>query len=577
MIERPRARVASRPDDIGRSPTPGNGYAGAMAKLVLGPLLRYVSETEAVLWVETDEPCEVDVLDHREQTFCIAGHHYALVIVDGLEPGSETEYEVALDGKRRWPEEGSEFPPSVIRTLGGDGALRLAFGSCRVSLPHHAPFTHNKDDHPDGREFDALYTLTKEMRRGERSDWPQVLLLLGDQVYADEVSPETLAFIRKRRDTRKPPGEEVADYVEYTRLYREAWEDPAIRWLLSTVSTSMVIDDHDVHDDWNISAAWVDDMRELDWWEERECAAIVSYWIYQYLANLPPELLRESELFARVRDADDGWEILREVARNERGILDGARWSYCRDLGRTRLIVLDSRCGRVLDEERRSILDDGEWEWLEEHLRGDFDHLLIGTSDPVVLAPALHHGERWGEALATGAWGPAAARVGERLRRGADFDHWAAFGDSFERLFGLLARSGSGQYGDPPASITLLSGDVHHAYLAEMAFKRSEGVESAVHQAVCSPFRNALSKRERLTIGAGNSTAGTALTRTLARLAGVPADPVRWRLVEGPCFDNQVATIAIDGRRADVRLERTIGDPESDERELEPSFERRLA
>ena len=53
-----------------------------------------------------------------------------------------------------------------------------------------------------------------------------MLLLLGDQVYADEVSPETLAFIRKRRDVRKPPGEEVADFEEYTRLYRESWEDP---------------------------------------------------------------------------------------------------------------------------------------------------------------------------------------------------------------------------------------------------------------------------------------------------------------------------------------------------------------
>ena len=61
-----------------------------MAKLLLGPLLRYVGETEAVIWVETDEECEVEVLGHTEQTFCVCGHHYALVIVDGLEPGSTT-------------------------------------------------------------------------------------------------------------------------------------------------------------------------------------------------------------------------------------------------------------------------------------------------------------------------------------------------------------------------------------------------------------------------------------------------------------------------------------------------------
>ena len=124
--------------------------------------------------------------------------------------------------------------------------------------------------------------------------------MLGDQVYADEVSPETLAFIRKRRDIRKPPGEEVADFEEYTRLYRESWEDPHIRWLLSTVSTSMVIDDHDVHDDWNISAAWVEDMRELDWWARarvrRRSRPTGST---STSATSRRELLRESELLRR--------------------------------------------------------------------------------------------------------------------------------------------------------------------------------------------------------------------------------------------------------------------------------------
>ena len=33
-----------------------------MAGLILGPLLRYVGETEATVWVETDAPCTVEVL-----------------------------------------------------------------------------------------------------------------------------------------------------------------------------------------------------------------------------------------------------------------------------------------------------------------------------------------------------------------------------------------------------------------------------------------------------------------------------------------------------------------------------------
>ena len=31
-----------------------------MAELILGPLLRYVGERDATVWVETDGPCEVE-------------------------------------------------------------------------------------------------------------------------------------------------------------------------------------------------------------------------------------------------------------------------------------------------------------------------------------------------------------------------------------------------------------------------------------------------------------------------------------------------------------------------------------
>jgi hypothetical protein len=69
--------------------------------LVLGPLLRYVGETEATVWVETDAPCEVTVLGRTEPTFHVEGHNYALVYIEGLEPGTATPYEVHLDGERR--------------------------------------------------------------------------------------------------------------------------------------------------------------------------------------------------------------------------------------------------------------------------------------------------------------------------------------------------------------------------------------------------------------------------------------------------------------------------------------------
>src|SRR3954471_3936041 len=98
-------------------------------------MLRHVSETTATIWVETDAPCIVEVLGHRATTFSVLDHHYALVVVEGLEPGSTTPYEVHLDGYRVWPQAHSSFPQSRIRTAGGPGPFRLAFGSCRYATP----------------------------------------------------------------------------------------------------------------------------------------------------------------------------------------------------------------------------------------------------------------------------------------------------------------------------------------------------------------------------------------------------------------------------------------------------------
>ena len=54
-------------------------------------------------------------------------------------------------------------------------------------------------------------------------------------------------------------------------------------------------------------------------------------------------------------------------------------------------------------------------------------------------------------------------------------------------------------------------------------------------------------------------------------------DPeIRWRLVQEPTFDNQFATLELDGRRALLRIERTVrGD--ADNHSIETSLERRLA
>ena len=136
--------------------------------LVLGPLLRYVGDTEATIWVETDSACEVQVLDSTSRTFEVEGHHYALLYVENLEPGSVTPYTVSLDGEQCWPETGDPFPPPVIRTPKEDEHIRMVWGSCRVAVPHEPPFSDTKDTDPRGREIDALYAYALRIRSGHQ-------------------------------------------------------------------------------------------------------------------------------------------------------------------------------------------------------------------------------------------------------------------------------------------------------------------------------------------------------------------------------------------------------------------------
>jgi hypothetical protein len=554
-----------------------------MANLLLGPMVRYVGEEDATVWVETDESCEVKVLDATAPTFEVAGHHYAIVCLTGLKPGEHYEYEVELDGKRAWPKEGSEFPPSVISTLEPNGKNDIVFASCRVSYPHEEPWTLRKDEDDRGREIDSLYVLALQMLEDDRSDFPEAILMLGDQIYADEVSPKVREFIEERRGGAEDaddaaPLDEVADFEEYTRLYWEAWSEPVIRWLLSTISTSMIFDDHDVHDDWNISRSWVSDMRAKAWWHDRITGGFMSYWIYQHLGNLSPEALAEDETFRVVTSAPDGdisTRLLREFAVRADREEAGTRWSFCRDFGTTRVIMMDSRGGRCLTPDRRSIFDDDEWDWIVEHATGDFDHLVVGTSLPWLLGQGMHFVEAWNEAVCEGAWGDLAARAGEWVRRELDLEHWAAFDRSFDKLAELLGEVGSGKHGKPPASIVVISGDVHHAYLAEVAYPRSAGVESAIYQATCSPMRNPLDESEKRMIRVGVSRFGHALGRALARAAGVEDPEIRWRFCEGPLFNNQVATLKVVGRESCMRLDKTVP-PEEEKYHLERVFDHAL-
>jgi len=551
-------------------------------RLLIGPLLRRVVGTRATVWVEASAPAVVTVraaggASGTAPTFSSYDHHYALVVVDGLTPVSAASYQVLIDDEMAWPVLESGFPPSMIRTRATDDRdqpVKLIFGSCRETTQHATI----RRLPPDALDAYARRLIAAP----EPAARPDLLVLLGDQVYADVTSPTVKRLLkRRRRRPRNAPADQVVSFDEYSKLYLESWRDPEIRWLLSTVPSVMIFDDHEVIDDWNISASWRADMRGLDWWAERIGSGLASYWIYQHLGNLSPDEITEDPLYAKVVAAEDATDVLREFGERVDREADEAhdaerwravqyQWSYSLDLGRTRLVMLDVRCSRVLEPDVRAMLAPGEWSWFLDRARGVYDHLVVGSSLPWLLPPSMHHVESWNERLADSRW-PWVAGLAEQMRRAWDIEHWAAFRLSFDALGAAFARIGSGAAGAtgdrvgaepgyaPPASISVLSGDVHHSYVARAWFD-DPGVRTPVHQLTCSPIHNQAPAGMRPLIKLCWNPGLASAARALACSAGVRRPTVRWRKLAGPYFGNAVATLEHRGRGAEVMIEGTTSD-----------------
>ncbi len=144
-----------------------------------------------------------------------------------------------------------------------------------------------------------------------------------------------------------------------------------------------------------------------------------------------------------MKEAEDGEELLREFASGaDREQNDEPLELLPRPRG-TRLVVIDSRAGRVLDEDRRAMVDDAEWDWIAEQATGGFDHLLLASSLPLLLGPGMQELEAWNEAVAGGAWGSALTGPAERMRQAMDLEHWGAF-QTFVSQDGRAAALGGG-------------------------------------------------------------------------------------------------------------------------------------
>ena len=426
-------------------------------RLLIGPVLRRVVGTRATVWVETSAPAVVTVRRGRRRR----GHRADLLRVrpplrarggGGAGPGQRgASYEVLIDDEMVWPVPETAYPPSVIRTRAGRRPRPAGEPDLRL-VPGDHPARHHPAA-PPGRA--RRVRPAADRPTPERVARPDLLVLLGDQVYADVTSPKVKRLAQAapaaagerpgrpggqlRRVHQALPGVLARPGDPLAALHRAERDDlrrprdhrrlEHLGGLARGHARAALVGRADP------PAAWPPTGSTSTW------------------ATSPRTRSPADPLYAKVVAAEDATDVLREFGERVDAEADVAhdterwravqyQWSYALDLGRTRLVMLDNRCSRVLEPGARAMLPPGEWGWFLDQAHGDYDHLVVGSSLPWLLPPGIHHLEAWNERARRLAPALGGRRSPRRYAGPVDLEHWAAFQRSFDALAALFARIG---------------------------------------------------------------------------------------------------------------------------------------
>jgi phosphodiesterase/alkaline phosphatase D-like protein len=505
-------------------------------QILVGPLLRAVSSTCATIWVEVSQPAFVSLLlvspddpdlslSLTTPTVPVGGYFYATLQIATLRPFTWYSYKLIITTQDHSEPKSTISSDSYdFRTLSSQtapsslpgSALRVAYGSCRN-------LAHPKEDTL------SAYGDWLAQHVAERDTlWPQALLLIGDQIYADEIPPQNDVF---------PEGQAAAlTFADFATLYRYVWTNtPGIRSLLAHIPSFMIFDDHEITNNWNHFPGW----RALALREGQEQLLVdgmVAYWIYQGWGNLLPDEATPHPLLATMQEAaqsgEDALETLRAHIRDEVYGKTALPWHYTIPTTPP-IFVIDARTGRSVvfsTDEADScvsarIMGHEQTNHLRNWLQAQSQQpALLVSSVPILLPPLIAQLEylmgwrplQHSRFASLRRLGLSLALRQLRLTRKLSFDHWAVFVDSWDELRGILEARAQAQPQAP--DVLVFSGDVHFSYAA-VASPFISKQRFRLYQFVCSPFENELdtsSERQiRLQSYLGGSAYGGLFTRTL--------------------------------------------------------------
>ena len=242
---------------------------------------------------------------------------------------------------------------------------------------------------------------------------------------------------------------------------------PDFELVLANVPTLMIFDDHDVTDDWNLSADWEEHIYGHELTRNMIKNALLSYAVFQSWGNAPE---KNKGLIEAIKMQSGATDFSNKALAKQ--IFDFSDWNY--EVNSTpQIVVLDTRTHRWRSETNpknpSGLMDFPHLEEFERHLFKADGSILVVSPAPVFGVKSIEVVQKL------------CSMVGKELL--VDVENWMAHQGSAKKLMNMLRHENA------PDEVIIMSGDVHYSFCFS-AERRFSDVDDRIWQLTCSGFKN---------------------------------------------------------------------------------------
>ena len=406
-------------------------------QFLLGPIVGGLSHESANLWARATGPCNIyawlgkkpDLSDARyagESDPPVKENSFiGIVPLKELKANTHYHYALTLDKKKPAQARGP-YPSFKTFPMPGERyPFKFAFGSCFLPM-----------EETGGQIFNAIDSQRRE-------EGLRFIMLLGDQIYADKWQYNGINKL-------------AITTAEYRQVYAYTWSRPPFQNLLKNLPAFMILDDHEVDNDWcwdDIERRWasIPFYEQLTRWIKRRPKderfltihhardAMEAYWEHQGIHAPPP--------VDPLRLDPSG----RFAIHESEGSL-----AYQITFGGTSFFVLDVRTSRVKKRGHYQIMTERQWQALESWLLADWDRYpvkFLASSSSILF-------DMFGDFTK---------------------DRWCGFKPERDRLLNFIAAHNL-------ENMYILTGDLHCGHAIEATLSTPKGKPLTLWEYCASPF-----------------------------------------------------------------------------------------